>query len=70
MRAGRLNAETVRSEWADLELELLYMTNDDDERYSIQAHPLMLRNVTVQAADTPLGYHIFSSGPLFMANPN
>lgn len=64
VHVGRLNAEVVRGQWANLSLELLYMTNDDEERYSIQAHPAILRNLTVQAADPPLGYSIFSSEPL------
>ena len=33
---GRLDAEIVGGIWAELNLELLYMTNDDEERYSIQ----------------------------------
>ena len=33
---GRLGREVVRSLWASLALELLYLTNDDEERYSIQ----------------------------------
>ena len=33
---GKLNKEVVRSLWASLALELLYLTNDDEERYSIQ----------------------------------
>ncbi|XP_074662137.1 pecanex-like protein 4 [Tubulanus polymorphus] len=61
---GSLNEELVRAQWANLTLELLYMTNDDEERYSIQAHPTLLRNLTVQAADPPLGYPIFSSEPI------
>ncbi|XP_012939720.1 pecanex-like protein 4 [Aplysia californica] len=61
---GRVNAEAVRGQWANLSLELLYMTNDDEERYSIQAQPAMLRNLTVQAADPPLGYPIYSSPPI------
>ncbi|ESP02796.1 hypothetical protein LOTGIDRAFT_110843 [Lottia gigantea] len=61
---GRLNEEVVKGQWANLSLELLYLTNDDEERYSIQAHPTILRNLTVQAADPPLGYPIFSSRPL------
>ena len=39
-----------------------YMTNDDDERYSIQALPGVLRNIITQSADPPLGYPVFSSG--------
>ncbi|KAG8449384.1 hypothetical protein GDO86_016146 [Hymenochirus boettgeri] len=64
VQIGRLNAEAVRGQWANLSWELLYATNDDEERYSIQAHPILLRNLTVQAADPPLGYPIYSSVPL------
>ena len=61
---GSLNSEAVRATWADLCFELFYLTNDDDERYSIQAHSLLLRNLTTQAADPPLGYPVYSSGLL------
>ena len=61
---GRVNREAVAGQWANLNLELLYMTNDDEERYSIQAQPALLRNLTVQAADPPLGYPIYSSSPI------
>ncbi|KAF0306514.1 Pecanex-like protein 4 [Amphibalanus amphitrite] len=61
---GSLSAELVRGVWASLALELLYVTNDDEERYSIQAHPMILRNLTVQAADPPLGYPVFSGPPV------
>ncbi|KAL4656330.1 pecanex-like protein 4-like [Arapaima gigas] len=64
VQVGHLNGEGVRGQWANLSWELLYATNDDEERYSIQAHPVLLRNLTVQAADPPLGYPIFSSVPL------
>ncbi|XP_065797926.1 pecanex-like protein 4 isoform X2 [Muntiacus reevesi] len=64
IHVGKLNAEAVRGQWANLSWELLYATNDDEERYSIQAHPLLLRNLTVQAANPPLGYPIYSSKPL------
>ncbi|XP_069921189.1 pecanex-like protein 4 isoform X5 [Oryctolagus cuniculus] len=66
IQVGKLNAEAVRGQWANLSWELLYATNDDEERYSIQAHPLLLRNLTVQAADPPLGYPIYSSKPLHL----
>ena len=59
-----INAECVNGLWAALALELYYMTNDDDERYSIQALPLVLRNIVTQAADPPLGYPVYSSGML------
>ncbi|CAH1791455.1 unnamed protein product [Owenia fusiformis] len=61
---GRLNPEVVRGMWANVNLELLYMTNDDEERYSIQAHSTVLRNLNVQSADPPLGYPIYSSPPI------
>ncbi|XP_020842141.1 pecanex-like protein 4 isoform X1 [Phascolarctos cinereus] len=64
VQVGKLNAEAVRGQWANLSWELLYATNDDEERYSIQAHPVLLRNLTVQAADPPLGYPVYSSTPL------
>ncbi|XDV50470.1 hypothetical protein PO909_019524 [Leuciscus waleckii] len=66
VQVGVLNEEGVRGQWANLSWELLYATNDDEERYSIQAHPVMLRNLTVQAADPPLGYPIYSSPPIHL----
>lgn len=57
-----VNEECVRGFWSALSLELYYMTNDDEERYSIQALPQLLRNIVTQAADPPLGYPVFSSG--------
>ncbi|KAI8621222.1 hypothetical protein BC830DRAFT_1224799 [Chytriomyces sp. MP71] len=59
---GRLNAGLVRGIWANMALELFYLTNDDDERYSIQAHKVFLRNLMIQSADPPLGY------PSWMSN--
>ncbi|XP_042302006.1 pecanex-like protein 4 isoform X2 [Sceloporus undulatus] len=64
VQIGKLNSEAVRGQWANLSWELLYATNDDEERYSIQAHPVLLRNLTIQAADPPLGYPVYSSEPL------
>lgn len=61
---GKINSDTVRGIWSSLNLELLYFTNDDDERYSIQAHPQLMRNITIHAADPPLGYPIFASDVL------
>ncbi|NXU51595.1 PCX4 protein, partial [Turnix velox] len=61
VQVGKLNDEAVRGQWANLSWELLYATNDDEERYSSQAHPILLRNLTLQAADPPLGYPIYSS---------
>ena len=61
-----MNREVIKSQWAQLSLELLYMTNDDDERFSIQAHEEIMRNLTVQAADPPLGYPLYSSSLIRM----
>ncbi|NXM65974.1 PCX4 protein, partial [Serilophus lunatus] len=66
VQVGKLNAEAVRGQWANLSWELLYATNDDEERFSIQAHPVLLRNLAVQAADPPLGYPVYSSGLLHL----
>jgi hypothetical protein len=38
------------------------MTNDDDERYAIQAHKQLLRNITIHAAEPPLGYPNLAQG--------
>ena len=59
---GTVNPECVKSIWSALSFELLYLTNDDEERYSIQAHPNIMRNILTQTAAPPLGYPIFSSG--------
>lgn len=58
---GTLNGEAVRSIWSNLQQELFYFTNDDDERLSIQALPTLLRNIAISAAEPPLGYPIYSS---------
>eukprot|EP01028_Stygiella_incarcerata_P004465 TRINITY_DN1980_c0_g1_i3.p1 TRINITY_DN1980_c0_g1~~TRINITY_DN1980_c0_g1_i3.p1 ORF type:complete len:318 (+),score=84.05 TRINITY_DN1980_c0_g1_i3:233-1186(+) len=58
----RLNGESIRGIWAQLNLELQYMTNDDDERYAIQAHKQLLRNITIHAAEPPLGYPNYAQG--------
>jgi len=61
LQVGKLNKETIRGIWASLNAELLYITNDDDERYSIQAHPTFLRNITIQSSEPPLGYPAYAS---------
>jgi hypothetical protein len=55
-------SEVVRGIWANLNMELLYYTNANDERFSIQAEKDMLRNILVQLAESPLGYPVYSSG--------
>ncbi|CAF0745830.1 unnamed protein product [Brachionus calyciflorus] len=68
---AKLNSEIVKSIWASTNLELLYMTNDDEERYSIQAHDYILRNLTIQSSDPPLGYPVYNSENVYIsiANP-
>ncbi|XP_017495000.1 PREDICTED: pecanex-like protein 4 [Rhagoletis zephyria] len=61
-----LNRATIEAIWSSLSLELFYLTNDDEERYSIQAHQIILRNLTVQAADPPLGYPLYASEPIII----
>ncbi|CAG2183734.1 unnamed protein product [Oppiella nova] len=61
-----LNRAVIEAIWSSLSLELLYLTNDDDERFSIQANPVILRNLTVQAANAPIGYPVFVSQPILI----
>lgn len=51
---GLLKPEVWSSIWASSALELRYLANDDDERYSIQAHPTLFRNMAVQWAEYPV----------------
>lgn len=44
--------------------------DDDDERYSIQAHPYLLRNLTTQTCDPPLGYAIYNSENIYLSLTN
>lgn len=49
--------QAVRGQWAALAWELLYLTNDDDERYSIQVICLafyILPTIPSFSADTTL----------------
>ena len=39
--------EVIRGIWANLNMELLYFTNANDERFSIQAEKDILRNLLV-----------------------
>jgi hypothetical protein len=61
---GYLNSAALEGLWADLALELVYLTNDDEERYSIQAHTHLFRNLSIQAAEPPMGYSVYASGLL------
>lgn len=57
----QINPWALRGVWSNLSWELQYLTNDDEERYSIQAHSRLLRNIFTQTAEIPLGYHIYQS---------
>jgi hypothetical protein len=39
----------------------LFATNDNDERYSIQTHQYLLRNLLVEGCEEPYGYAGFYS---------
>jgi hypothetical protein len=52
----------LKSVWNNLRFELVYATNDNDERYSIQTHPTLLRNLWVEACEQPFGYPSYHSG--------
>jgi len=54
VRVAEMKEAVVHSIWASASLELRYFTNDDDERYSIQAHPTLFRNLVVQSAEYPI----------------
>ena len=66
----------VRGEWAAWEgvwvgsgVELMYFGNDDDERYSIQAHEGIMRNTIVQAGEAPVGYAAYTGEEVSIAKP-
>ena len=54
--------EVIRGIWSNQNMELLYYTNANDERFSIQAEKDILRNLLVQLAEIPLGYPVYCSG--------
>jgi hypothetical protein len=58
---AQINQEIPKGTWANLIFELYYCTNDDDERYSIQANNVILRNIFIQSANPPLGYPVYSN---------
>ncbi len=37
-------------------LDLLFMTDEDEERFTIQAYHLTLGKITIQKSTPPLGY--------------
>ncbi|CAL8082532.1 unnamed protein product [Orchesella dallaii] len=57
---GELSKCCVEGIWSSLNTELLYLTSDDDERYSIQHDKYQLRNICAQSAQT-LGYPVYEA---------
>ncbi|ODN00698.1 Pecanex-like protein 4 [Orchesella cincta] len=57
---GELSKFCVEGIWSSLNTELLYLTSDDDERYSIQHDKYLLRNICAQSAQT-LGYPVYEA---------
>jgi hypothetical protein len=66
MSLASLSGTAARCFWASTSLELLFFANDDDERYSIQAHRQLLRNLAVQTCEPPLGYPMWSAPPVLI----
>lgn len=62
MYVFRVDETILRSVWNNLRFELIYAANDNDERYSIQTHPNLLRNLWVEACEEPFGYPSYHSG--------
>lgn len=56
--------QAVHGLWASLLAELLFAANEDDERFSVQASTLLLRNMAVSSSAPPLGYPVYLSGPV------
>jgi hypothetical protein len=58
-----LDSTTWQSLSTSMFSSFYYYGIDDDERYSIQTHPLMLRNMIAQSLAPPLGYPAYD-GPI------
>jgi hypothetical protein len=52
----------IKSIWNNLRFELMYAANDNDERYSIQTHANLMRNLWTEACEEPFGYPSYHSG--------
>ena len=62
MYVFEVDATILKSIWNNLRFELLYAANDNDERYSIQTHPYLLRNLFIEGCEEPFGYPGYHSG--------
>jgi hypothetical protein len=60
-RVGKVSQFSVEGIWGNLNLELLYLTSDDDERFSIQHDRYLMRNIFTQCAHSPLGYAVYDA---------
>jgi hypothetical protein len=47
VKLATMNGESIKGMWANLLYELLYLTNDDEERYSIQAHKVFYSSLAL-----------------------
>ena len=65
VHVARLQPESLHGMWSSQLLELLYLKNEEEERYSVQQEEHLLRNISIQAGDSPVGYPVFSSAPLY-----
>ncbi|CAD8127758.1 unnamed protein product [Paramecium sonneborni] len=63
----RFDSEVIRGIEANLQMELLFATNNDEERYSIQTHEQFFRNMIIEGSELPLGYAPFYSGPIILS---
>ncbi|CAD8114394.1 unnamed protein product [Paramecium primaurelia] len=63
----KFDSEVIRGIEANLQMELLFATNDDEERYSIQTHEQFFRNMIIEGSELPLGYAPFYSGPVVIS---
>ena len=65
VHVASLQPESLRGMWSSQLFELLFLKNEEEERYSVQQEEHVLRNISTQAGDAPVGYPVFSSAPLY-----
>ena len=61
-----MREEIVRNIWGNVAFELMYLGIDDEERRTIQENPTIIQNILSSLAENPLGYGVFSSGPVLI----
>lgn len=62
----KLREEVVRSIWGNVGFELMYVGTEEEERRTIQENPTLIQNILSSLAESPLGYGVFSSGPILI----